>query len=67
MPKTSARPPALLSLLQARRDRPGASLADIEVVGPVELRDAFARLARRYAGAATEAPGPVSGEGSAKL
>ncbi len=29
--------------------------ADLEVVGPVELRDAFARLARRYAGAATEA------------
>ncbi|GAA1646606.1 WYL domain-containing protein [Nonomuraea maheshkhaliensis] len=26
--------------------------ADIEVVGPSELRDAFARLARRYAGAA---------------
>ncbi|MEU8394449.1 WYL domain-containing protein [Nonomuraea sp. NPDC048892] len=26
--------------------------ADIEVVGPPELRDAFARLARRYAGAA---------------
>jgi hypothetical protein len=41
--------------------------ADIEVVGPAELRDAFARLARRYAGAATEAPGPVSGEESAKL
>ncbi|MFE7051545.1 helix-turn-helix transcriptional regulator [Streptomyces californicus] len=29
---------------------------DIEVVGPVELRDAFARLARRYAAAASEAP-----------
>jgi predicted DNA-binding transcriptional regulator YafY len=41
--------------------------ADIEVVGPAELRDAFALLARRYAGAATEAPGPVSGNGSAKL
>ncbi|TDC84800.1 WYL domain-containing transcriptional regulator [Nonomuraea deserti] len=27
--------------------------ADIEVVGPDELRDAFAHLARRYAGAAT--------------
>ncbi|MEV4202171.1 helix-turn-helix transcriptional regulator [Micromonospora globbae] len=29
--------------------------ADIEVVGPAELRDAFARLARRYARAATGA------------
>ncbi len=29
---------------------------DIEVVGPAELRDAFARLARRYAAAASEAP-----------
>ncbi|MEH0971684.1 WYL domain-containing protein [Micromonospora sp. CPCC 205546] len=28
---------------------------DIEVVGPAELRDAFARLARRYADAATDA------------
>ncbi|TDD10841.1 helix-turn-helix transcriptional regulator [Nonomuraea diastatica] len=27
--------------------------AEIEVVGPAELKDAFARLARRYAGAAT--------------
>jgi len=27
--------------------------ADLEVVGPAELRDAFARLARRYAAAAT--------------
>ena len=31
--------------------------ADIEVVGPPELREAFARLARRYA-AAAEPPGP---------
>ncbi|MFV2114641.1 helix-turn-helix transcriptional regulator [Micromonospora sp. LOL_025] len=30
--------------------------ADIEVVGPAELRDAFAQLARRYADAATDAP-----------
>ncbi len=28
--------------------------ADIEVVGPTELKDAFAHLARRYADAATE-------------
>ncbi|MET9294645.1 WYL domain-containing protein [Streptomyces sp. NPDC003077] len=40
--------------------------ADIEVVGPAELRDAFARLARRYADAAaatapaTEPPAPAS-------
>ncbi|WP_219509818.1 helix-turn-helix transcriptional regulator [Nonomuraea ceibae] len=34
--------------------------ADIEVVGPPELRDAFARLARRYAAAAT---GPGAGPG----
>ena len=27
--------------------------ADIKVVGPAELKDAFARLARRYADAAT--------------
>ncbi|ACZ88013.1 helix-turn-helix transcriptional regulator [Streptosporangium roseum] len=33
--------------------------ADIEVVGPAELRDAFARLARRYADAAADAPGTV--------
>jgi predicted DNA-binding transcriptional regulator YafY len=32
--------------------------ADIEVVGPAELRDAFARLARRYAHAATAEPAP---------
>ncbi|MEU5950838.1 YafY family protein [Streptomyces sp. NPDC047525] len=31
--------------------------ADIEVVGPAELKDAFAHLARRYADAATDAPG----------
>ncbi|WP_433272346.1 helix-turn-helix transcriptional regulator [Actinosynnema sp. CS-041913] len=31
--------------------------ADIEVVGPPELKDAFARLARRYAEAATSPPG----------
>ncbi|RCG26922.1 WYL domain-containing protein [Sphaerisporangium album] len=31
--------------------------ADIEVVGPAELKDAFAHLARRYANAATGAPG----------
>ncbi|MGP3963151.1 helix-turn-helix transcriptional regulator [Nonomuraea sp. 3N208] len=30
--------------------------ADIEVVGPAELKDAFAHLARRYAKAATDAP-----------
>ncbi|MDF2256494.1 helix-turn-helix transcriptional regulator [Streptantibioticus ferralitis] len=30
--------------------------ADIEVVGPTELKDAFARLAHRYANAATDAP-----------
>ncbi|RCV51642.1 helix-turn-helix transcriptional regulator [Marinitenerispora sediminis] len=30
--------------------------ADIEVVGPAELKDAFARLARRYANAAADAP-----------
>ncbi|SIM84403.1 helix-turn-helix transcriptional regulator [Micromonospora cremea] len=30
--------------------------ADIEVVGPAELRDAFARLARRYADAAAGGP-----------
>ncbi|MYZ37383.1 MULTISPECIES: WYL domain-containing protein, partial [unclassified Streptomyces] len=30
--------------------------ADIEVVGPAELKDAFARLARRYADAAADAP-----------
>ncbi|MFE1960857.1 helix-turn-helix transcriptional regulator [Streptomyces sp. NPDC059479] len=30
--------------------------ADIEVVGPAELKDAFARLARRYADAATGTP-----------
>ncbi|MBB2915300.1 putative DNA-binding transcriptional regulator YafY [Streptosporangium becharense] len=30
--------------------------ADIEVVGPAELKDAFARLARRYADAATGGP-----------
>ncbi|MFB6979510.1 helix-turn-helix transcriptional regulator [Streptomyces scopuliridis] len=29
--------------------------ADIEVIGPAELRDAFAHLARRYANAATDA------------
>jgi hypothetical protein len=31
--------------------------ADIEVVGPAELKDAFARLARRYADAATGSSG----------
>ncbi|MFD4569052.1 helix-turn-helix transcriptional regulator [Streptomyces sp. NPDC058467] len=30
--------------------------ADIEVVGPAELKDAFAHLARRYTDAATDAP-----------
>jgi predicted DNA-binding transcriptional regulator YafY len=30
--------------------------ADIEVVGPAELKDAFAHLARRYANAATDGP-----------
>lgn len=35
--------------------------ADIEVVGPPELRDAFAHLARRYAAAASSGPaGPVT-------
>ncbi|WP_326609250.1 WYL domain-containing protein [Streptomyces scopuliridis] len=32
--------------------------ADIEVVGPAELKDAFAHLARRYADAAADAPAP---------
>ncbi|MFI6452611.1 hypothetical protein ACIBF6_13735 [Streptosporangium amethystogenes] len=31
--------------------------ADIEVVGPAELKDAFAHLAGRYADAAAGAPG----------
>ncbi|MEV4074276.1 helix-turn-helix transcriptional regulator [Nonomuraea fuscirosea] len=35
--------------------------ADTEVVGPPELRDAFARLARRYAGAAAGRSGPDAG------
>ncbi|MFG3581269.1 helix-turn-helix transcriptional regulator [Micromonospora chersina] len=35
----------------------GAFDADLEVVGPAELRDAFARLARRYADAAAGGPG----------
>ncbi|MFE8007944.1 helix-turn-helix transcriptional regulator [Streptomyces sp. NPDC057418] len=39
--------------------------ADIEVVGPAELRDAFAHLARRYADAAAAAP-PRSGEPAAR-
>ncbi len=30
--------------------------ADIEVVGPAELKNAFAHLARRYINAATDAP-----------
>ncbi|MFG3436694.1 helix-turn-helix transcriptional regulator [Nonomuraea sp. NPDC047897] len=34
--------------------------ADIEVVGPAELKDAFAHLARRYAGAATDAPAALT-------
>jgi predicted DNA-binding transcriptional regulator YafY len=34
----------------------GSFDADIEVVGPAELKDAFAHLARRYADAATDAP-----------
>ncbi|MFJ6837073.1 helix-turn-helix transcriptional regulator [Streptomyces sp. NPDC091209] len=33
--------------------------ADIEVVGPPELKDAFAHLARRYADAATHTPPPL--------
>jgi predicted DNA-binding transcriptional regulator YafY len=33
--------------------------ADIEVIGPAELKDAFAHLARRYANAATDAPPPI--------
>ncbi|MEU3917963.1 WYL domain-containing protein [Streptomyces sp. NPDC029004] len=33
--------------------------AAIEVVGPAELRDAFAHLARRYADAARDAPAPT--------
>ncbi|MFD1933198.1 helix-turn-helix transcriptional regulator [Nonomuraea mangrovi] len=32
--------------------------ADIEVLGPAELKDAFAHLARRYANAAADAPAP---------
>ncbi|MEU5527890.1 WYL domain-containing protein [Micromonospora chersina] len=35
----------------------GAFDADLEVVGPAELREAFARLARRYADAAAGGPG----------
>jgi hypothetical protein len=30
--------------------------ADVEIVGPAELKDAFAHLARRYAKAAATAP-----------
>ncbi|MEO3858199.1 WYL domain-containing protein [Acrocarpospora sp. B8E8] len=33
--------------------------ADIEVVGPAELKNAFAHLARRYANAATATPPPI--------
>lgn len=33
--------------------------ADIEVIGPTELKDAFAHLARRYADAAADAPPPL--------
>ncbi|MDJ1137994.1 helix-turn-helix transcriptional regulator [Streptomyces iconiensis] len=39
--------------------------ADIEVVGPAELRDAFAHLARRYADAATGRRHGAEGRGSA--
>ncbi|GAA3092748.1 transcriptional regulator [Streptomyces rectiviolaceus] len=35
--------------------------ADIEVIGPAELKDAFAHLARRYANAAADAPAPPGG------
>ncbi|MET9338390.1 WYL domain-containing protein [Nonomuraea sp. NPDC003804] len=35
--------------------------ADIEVVGPAELKDAFAHLARRYANAATDATDATGG------
>ena len=39
----------------------GAFDADVEVVGPPELKDAFAILARRYAAAATgQEPGPAN-------
>ena len=38
--------------------------ADIEVVGPAELKDAFAHLARRYANAAVGGSGRVD---SAKI
>jgi predicted DNA-binding transcriptional regulator YafY len=34
--------------------------ADIEVVGPAELKDAFAHLARRYANAATDGPSTLT-------
>jgi predicted DNA-binding transcriptional regulator YafY len=37
--------------------------ADIEVVGPAELKDAFAHLARRYTAAATGGPGTGSPSG----
>ncbi|MFF0574083.1 helix-turn-helix transcriptional regulator [Streptosporangium saharense] len=37
--------------------------ADIEVVGPADLRDAFALLAHRYATAARTAPAPEQGGG----
>ncbi|WP_433380893.1 helix-turn-helix transcriptional regulator [Streptosporangium sp. CA-115845] len=45
--------------------------ADFEVVGPAELKDAFAHLARRYANAAAGAPDPMSqahvGHGSGRM
>jgi predicted DNA-binding transcriptional regulator YafY len=34
--------------------------ADIEVIGPTELKDAFALLARRYADAASDGPPPLT-------
>lgn len=41
--------------------------ADIEVVGPPELKDAFAHLARRYASTATGAPGTGAHPGHAAV
>ncbi|GAA3427370.1 hypothetical protein GCM10018953_45530 [Streptosporangium nondiastaticum] len=44
MPKASARLPALLSLLQARRDRPGALLAERLDISPRTVRRDVDRL-----------------------
>jgi hypothetical protein len=42
----------------------GAFDAGIEVVGPPALREAFARLARRFADAARNAPASTAGQPS---